>query len=84
MQNYHRMYIVSQERYDKLVNLQSSGGAQSIKDEAENLAQQEFVHKPSARRNISRTSTGTETESESNVEGTGVDPGFWSGGPAEF
>ena len=31
MQNYHRLFQVSQERYDKLVNLASSGGASSIK-----------------------------------------------------
>ncbi|CAH1790420.1 unnamed protein product [Owenia fusiformis] len=32
MQNYHRLFLASQERYDKLINLQSSGGASSIKD----------------------------------------------------
>ena len=63
MQNYHRMYIVSQERYDKLANLQSSGGAQSIKDEGD-AAEQDLIlnQKP---RNISTASNGaTETESE--------------------
>ena len=66
MQNYHRMYIVSQERYDKLANLQSSGGAQSIKDEDETVEQDLISHNKT--RNISTTSTGPETESESNVE----------------
>ena len=65
MQNYHRMYIVSQERYDKLANLQSSGGAQSIKD-GETVEQDLISHNKT--RNISTTSTGTETESELNVE----------------
>ncbi|XP_078571956.1 serine/threonine-protein kinase Nek10-like isoform X1 [Branchiostoma floridae x Branchiostoma japonicum] len=31
MQNYHRLFLASQERYDKLVSLQSSGGASSFK-----------------------------------------------------
>ena len=31
MQNYHRLFLVSQERYDKLVNLASSGGGQAMK-----------------------------------------------------
>ena len=31
MQNYHRLFMVSQERYDKLVNLASSGGGQAMK-----------------------------------------------------
>ena len=31
MQNYHRLFLASQERYDKLVNLASSGGAGSLK-----------------------------------------------------
>ncbi|ELU13079.1 hypothetical protein CAPTEDRAFT_223592 [Capitella teleta] len=35
MQNYHRLFLVSQERYDKLVNLASSGGATSIKNDEE-------------------------------------------------
>ncbi|XP_013394650.1 serine/threonine-protein kinase Nek10 isoform X4 [Lingula anatina] len=32
MQNYHRLFLANQERYDKLVNLAGSGGATSIKD----------------------------------------------------
>ncbi|KAL3832242.1 hypothetical protein ACJMK2_023902 [Sinanodonta woodiana] len=32
MQNYHRLFLVSQERYDKLANLADSGGASGIKD----------------------------------------------------
>ena len=32
MQNYHRLFQVSQERYDKLANLAGSGGASGIKD----------------------------------------------------
>lgn len=68
MQNYHRMYIVSQERYDKLANLQSSGGAQSIKDEGE-AAEQNLISNQKTR-NVSSTShTSTEVESESNAEG---------------
>ena len=31
MQDYHRLFLASQERYDKLVNLASSGGGSSIK-----------------------------------------------------
>ena len=30
-QKYHKLFLVSQERYDKLVNLASSGGGSSIK-----------------------------------------------------
>ena len=37
MQNYHRMYLVSQERYEKVQNLGSSGGAASIKDDSDSL-----------------------------------------------
>ena len=32
MQNYHRLFLVSQERYDKLSNLAGSGGACGFKD----------------------------------------------------
>jgi len=32
MQNYHRLFLVSQERYDKLANLASSGGAAGLKN----------------------------------------------------
>ncbi|XP_071966114.1 serine/threonine-protein kinase Nek10-like isoform X1 [Antedon mediterranea] len=35
MQNYQRLFIASQERYDKLVNLASSGGAYSLKSETD-------------------------------------------------
>lgn len=35
MQNYHRLFLVSQERYDKLANLAGSGGASSLKDKIE-------------------------------------------------
>ena len=35
MHNYHRLFLVSQERYDRLVNLAGSGGAASLKDETE-------------------------------------------------
>ena len=31
MQNYHRLFYASQERYDKLVNLSSSGGAAGLR-----------------------------------------------------
>ena len=67
IQNYHRMYIVSQERYEKLANLQSSGGAQSIKDEGDTVVQDLVSNNTT--RNISTTSSGPETESECNVEG---------------
>ncbi len=74
MQNYHRLYsVVSQERYDKLVNLQSSGGAQSIKDDAESdvaLNDQELgvVFTPIKKsRNTSANSNGNDTEPESNT-----------------
>ena len=30
MQNYHRLFIASQERYDKLNNLAGSGGASAL------------------------------------------------------
>ena len=76
MQNYHRMYIVSQERYDKLANLQSSGGAQSIKDEGETVEQDLISNNKT--RNVSAGSTGTETESESTVEGGKNVNGFTS------
>ena len=32
MQNYHRLFLVSQERYDRLSNLAGSGGACGLKD----------------------------------------------------
>ena len=32
MQNYHRLFLVSQERYDRLSNLAGSGGACGFKD----------------------------------------------------
>jgi hypothetical protein len=32
MQNYHRLFLLSQERYDRLANLAGSGGASDIKD----------------------------------------------------
>ncbi len=72
MQNYHRLYsVVSQERYDKLVNLQSSGGAQSIKDDVDSevpLTDQEInaVFTPTKKsRNTSANSNGNDTEPES-------------------
>ncbi|XP_033116019.1 serine/threonine-protein kinase Nek10-like isoform X3 [Anneissia japonica] len=37
MQNYQRLFIASQERYDKLVNLASSGGASSFKSETDDV-----------------------------------------------
>ena len=68
MQNYHRMYIVSQERYDKLANLQSSGGAQSIKDEGE-AAEQDLIANRKMRNVSSTSNASTEVGSESNAEG---------------
>ena len=38
MQDYHRLFLVSQERYDKLVNLASSGGGSSIKVNTVNIS----------------------------------------------
>ncbi|XP_022087422.1 serine/threonine-protein kinase Nek10-like isoform X2 [Acanthaster planci] len=35
MQNYHRLFLASQERYDKLANLAGSGGASSIKSDSD-------------------------------------------------
>lgn len=32
MQNYHRLFLLSQERYDRLANLAGSGGASELKD----------------------------------------------------
>ncbi|XP_052096230.1 serine/threonine-protein kinase Nek10-like isoform X1 [Mytilus californianus] len=32
MQNYHRLFVLSQERYDRLANLAGSGGASDLKD----------------------------------------------------
>lgn len=32
MQNYHRLFLLSQERYDRLANLAGSGGASDLKD----------------------------------------------------
>ena len=32
MQKYHRLFLVSQERYDRLANLAGSGGAAGLKD----------------------------------------------------
>lgn len=31
MQNYHRLFLVSKERYDRLANLAGSGGAAGLK-----------------------------------------------------
>ncbi|KAJ8024745.1 Serine/threonine-protein kinase Nek10 [Holothuria leucospilota] len=35
MQNYHRLFLASQERYDRLANLSGSGGAASIKSDSD-------------------------------------------------
>ncbi|XP_071803322.1 serine/threonine-protein kinase Nek10-like isoform X1 [Asterias amurensis] len=35
MQNYHRLFLASQERYDRLANLAGSGGASSIKSDSD-------------------------------------------------
>ncbi|XP_071811939.1 serine/threonine-protein kinase Nek10-like isoform X2 [Apostichopus japonicus] len=35
MQNYHRLFLASQERYDRLANLSESGGAASIKSDSD-------------------------------------------------
>lgn len=32
MQNYHKIFHISQERYEKLANLAGSGGASEFKD----------------------------------------------------
>ena len=32
MQSYHRLFLLSQERYDRLSNLAGSGGASDLKD----------------------------------------------------
>eukprot|EP00057_Strongylocentrotus_purpuratus_P017768 XP_011672242.1 PREDICTED: uncharacterized protein LOC105442111 [Strongylocentrotus purpuratus] len=35
MQNYHRLFLASQEKIDRLANLSGSGGAVSIKSDSE-------------------------------------------------
>lgn len=37
MQNYHRLFLASQEGYDKLANLAGSGGAEGLKEQTERI-----------------------------------------------
>ncbi|KAL5007557.1 hypothetical protein ScPMuIL_016363 [Solemya velum] len=65
MQNYHRLFLVSQERYDKLANLAGSGGASSLKDETESgetvFPYPDAYHGP---KHGSMSSNGTNQEEE--------------------
>ncbi|XP_064613774.1 serine/threonine-protein kinase Nek10-like [Liolophura sinensis] len=53
MQNYHRLFLASQERYDKLVNLASSGGGASMKENTQ-TSEEVFFESESLTRKLTR------------------------------
>ncbi|XP_064647699.1 serine/threonine-protein kinase Nek10-like isoform X2 [Lineus longissimus] len=75
MQNYHRLFLVSQERYDKLVNLASSGGGSSMKDGELSDADGVFSDVDSTgsrgKRRIHKTSGSSRSDNEDNTNDKG-------------
>ena len=67
MEKYHKLFLVSQERYNKINNLCSSGGGQSLKDDSE-FSDSMFSDQESVclrdRNSSGQSSNGTVTENE--------------------
>ena len=78
MQNYHRLFYASQERYDKLVNLSSSGGAAGFRSVDDALGSDTVFETANALAELNFNRNGVhkdrETESAPQVD-SGIDIG---------
>ena len=77
MQNYHRLFWASQERYDKLVNLSSSGGAAGFSAVAHSGGSDSVFEVANALAELTRNGVHKNGESETPLQ---VDSGIDIGG----